>query len=190
MVWIIIVVILLVAFGPLLWLMPSHRERRLAKLRQRAYSDGMRVELRRMPKQNLAPEERVSASGKPLDLTRECAAYIYPLPARLRMLPKWRVLRGDDGVPAYPGWVFDPGGRPDHPRLREMLEVLAPVVEGLPDDVVAVEAEPQNLAAYWLEGPGATPEKVGDLGSRLAVGASQVTELDRRLRAETEGGNI
>jgi hypothetical protein len=63
-VWIIIIVIMLVAFGPLMWLRPSRRERRQAALRQRAYQEGMRVELRRLPKREPAPEERLSASGR------------------------------------------------------------------------------------------------------------------------------
>ena len=189
MAWIIIIVVLVVAFGPVLWLMPSRRERRLAALRQRAYQDGMRVELRRLPQQNPAPEDRVTASGRALDLTRECTAYIYPFASRLRMLPKWRLLRGDAGLRAYPGWIFEPGGKPAHPRLQAMLDVLAPVIQALPADVIAVECEPQNLAAYWLEGPGTTPDRVSDLAARLAAGAGAVTDLDRRLRAEAEGGN-
>jgi hypothetical protein len=189
-VWIIIIVILLVAFGPLMWLRPSPRERRQAALRQQAYQEGMRVELRRIPPRNPAPEERVTASGRERQLTLDAPAYIYPFPGRLRMLPKWRILRGDDGSPAYPGWVFEPGKRPDHPQLREMLDVLESMVGTLPDDVVAVECDPQNLAAYWLEGPGTTPARVTDLAGRLSGGARAIVDLDQRLRAEAEGRNI
>jgi hypothetical protein len=106
------------------------------------------------------------------------------------MLPKWRLVRGDDGMPAYPGWVFEPGTRPDHPRLQAMLDVLAPVIQALPDDVLAVECDAQNLAGYWLEGPETTPDRVTDLAARLGAGARAVTDLDVRLRAEAEGGKI
>jgi hypothetical protein len=188
-VWIIIIVILLVAFGPLMWLRPSARERRQSALRQQAYKEGMRVELRRLPKRDPDPEERVSASGRVRELDADAPAYVYPLPSRLRMLPKWRLVRGDDGMPAYPGWVFEPGRRPDHPRLQEMLGVLAPVITVLPDDVLAVECDPQNLAGYWLEGPGTGPERVTDLAVRLGSGARALVDLDQRLRAEVEGGN-
>jgi hypothetical protein len=188
--WIIIIVILLVAFGPLMWLRPSARERRLSKLRQQAYQDGMRVELRRLTPQDPAPEDRVTASGRERTLTVDAPAYIYPFPGRLRMLPKWRILRGHDGSPAYPGWVFEPGKRPDHPQLGPLLELLEPVVQPLPDDVVALECDPQNLAAYWLEGPGTTPARVTDLAGRLAAGARVIVDLDQRLRAEAEGRNI
>jgi hypothetical protein len=188
-VWIIILLILLVAFGPLLWLMPTRRERRLAGLRQQAYKEGMRVEMRRLPKQKPAPEERVTAGGRPLDLTRECAAYLYPLPHRLRMLPRWRVLRGEDGIEAYPGWIFELHGKPDDPRLDEMLAAVEPVVRDLPEDVIAFECEPQNVAGYWLESPGTGPERVADLATRLGEAARSLTQLDRRLEEQAEGGD-
>lgn len=190
MVWIIIVLILIVAFGPILWLMPSRRERRLSALRQRAYRHGMRVELKRLPGADVAPEERVTAGGRALDTTRECAAYLMPLGARLRMLPTWRVLRGGRGIEALPGWAFEPGRRPEHPRLDVMLATLTPTLQALPDDVVALECEPHSVAAYWLEGPGTTPERVDDLAVKLTAAAEALTGLDERLKADTEPRGI
>lgn len=189
-VWIIIVLILVVAFGPILWLMPSPRERRLARLRQQAYRDGMRVEMRRLPKQDPAAEERVTASGRPLDLTRECAAYLHPLTARLRMLPSGRLLRGGEGLRAVPGWVFEFGKKPDHPRLEDMLAVLEPVLQDLPEDVIAFECEPRSVAAYWLEGPGTEPARVTELAAHLERAGEALTALDARLEADLEGRNI
>lgn len=190
MVWLIIIGILIVAFGPLLWLMPSPRERRLARLRQRAYRHGMRVELRRLPRHDVTPEERVTAGARELDVTRETAAYVHPLAPRLRMLPALRVLRHGDGTSAAAGWAFQAGRRPEHPRLPAALEALEPVLDDLPDDVVGFETEPQSVAAYWLEGPQTTPEQVDDLAARLARAAQLLTELDARLMADTEPGNI
>ena len=190
MVWLVIILILIVAFGPIMWLMPSRRERRLAALRQRAYQHGMRVDLRRLPGVDVAPEDRVTAGGRSLDTTREYAAYVMPLPARLRMLPGWRVRRGAEGIRAAPGWAFEPGRRPEHPRLEAALETLTPFLTELPEDVAAVELEPLSLAAYWLEGPGTTPDRVDDLAARLAAAAKQLTGLDARLKEDTEPGTI
>jgi hypothetical protein len=150
----------------------------------------MRVELRRLPRQDLAAEERVTAGGRALDTSRECAAYVMPLGARLRMLPSVRVLRGRQGASAAPGWGFEPGTRPDHARLGAMLEALAELFAGLPDDVVAVECDAHGLAAYWLESPGAAPERVDDLAAQLESAAAALVALDTRLRADTEPGNI
>ncbi len=190
MTWIVIIIIFIVAFGPLLWLMPSPRERRLSRLRQQAYARGMRVELRRLPKRDLAAEERVSSGGRARDVTREYAAYLLPLAARLKLLPSWRVLRHGDGVQALPGWSFEAGRRPDDPRLADALEVVRPVLEALPDDVVAVECDRLTLAGYWLEGPETTRERVDDLAGKLSEAGQALTTLDARLREEQQPGNI
>lgn len=190
MVWIVIALIMIVAFGPILWLMPSPRERRLSALRQRAYRHGMRVELRRLPGQDPAPEERVTAGGLPLDTSRELAAYVMPVGVRLRMLPSWRVLRDGQGMSAVPGWSFEPGKRPDHPNLDPLLGVVGSMLAGFPEDVVAVEGDPHSLAAYWLEGRHTTPEQVDDLAVRLAALARAVRELDARLDTDPLPGNI
>lgn len=182
MVWIVIIGIFIVAFGPLMWMLPSPRERRLAKLRQRAYERGMRVELRRLPKLELAAEERVSAGGRALDTTREYAAYLMPLDGRLKRLPSWRLLRHGDGSPAVPGWAFEAGRRPDHDDLAAAVDAVAPMLAGLPEDVIAVECESLTLAGYWLEGPDTTPDRVDDLADRLEAGGRALTELDARLR--------
>jgi len=190
LVWIIIAVIMIVAFGPLLWLMPTPRERRLATLRQQAYQQGMRVEMRRLPRQNVPAEDRVSPGGRGRDLSRECAAYVHPLPRRLRMLPAWRLLRGERGLPAVAGWVFEHGRKPQHPRLELALDAVADILQDLPEDVVALECEPQNVAGYWLEGPGTGAARVADLGAVLGRAATVLGELDERLEADTEPGSI
>lgn len=190
MVWVVIIVILVVAFGPIFWLMPSRRERRLGRLRQRAYQRGMRVEVRRLPRTEVAPEDRVTAGGRPLDTTRECAAYLMPLPTRLRLLPSARLLRRGEGATAVPGWSFEPGKRPEHPQLDAMVAALTPTLEQLPDDVVAVEVDPHTVGGYWLEGVGTTPERVDDLADRLSRATESLAELDRRLKAESEPDDI
>lgn len=191
MVWIVIGLILIVAFGPLMWLRPSARERRIGRLRQRAYREGMRVELRRLPGSEVAAGDRVSAGGRLRDTSVESAAYLQPLPRRLRMLPGWRLLRGDHGSPGpVPGWSFEAGKRPEDRNLAAMLDALRPVIEALPDDVVAFEVEPLTVAAYWLEGPGTNPERVDDLASRLTGAADLLAALDARFEEDTEPGNI
>ncbi|MEQ8861083.1 MAG: hypothetical protein RIC56_20740 [Pseudomonadales bacterium] len=188
MVWIIIAGIFIVAFGPLLWLRPSARERRLARLRQRAYQLGLRVELRNLPRPDVAAEERVSAGGRPRDVSAEYAAYLCPLDARLRMLPSWRLLRHGDGITALPGWAFEAGRRPDHVHLDAALAAAGEVVGELPEDVIALECQSLSLGAYWLEGRETTPEQVDDLARLLRRAAAALTALDAALKAAAEAG--
>ena len=181
LVWLLIIVVLLVAFGPVLWLRPSPRERRLAALRAQARKDGLRVEIRRYPKQDLRPEDRVTAGGKLLDARLDAAVYLRPLETRLRQLSAWRILRGTDGLPALPGWVFEFDRKPDGAALRQALEELAPLLGELPADVVAVEVEPLDLGVYWLEGSGAGPAQVSSLAAWLGRAAARLGALDRAL---------
>lgn len=190
MVWLVIIGIFIVAFGPLFWFMPSPRERRLARLRQQAYRQGMRVELRRLPRPDVAAEDRVSAGGRPRDTTGEYAAYLMPVPRRLRHLPALRVLRHGDGAAAAEGWAFEAGKRPDHPLLGVTLAALAPLLGELGDDVLAVECEPLAVAGYFLEGPGTTPERVDELAASLGRAARALADLDARQEAGNEPGKI
>lgn len=172
---------MLAAFGPLLWLVPSKRERRLAAMRQQARRDGLTVEMRQFPKLDVAPEERVSAGGQPLTALRESAVYLHPLAPRLRLLPAWRVLRGSDGLPAWPGWVFEFGSKPDSPVLPRVLAGLAALVAALPQDVVALQCESRGLGAYWLESPGTGPPQVSELATQLGAGAGILEALEAEL---------
>ncbi|MEQ8485238.1 MAG: hypothetical protein RIB46_12820 [Pseudomonadales bacterium] len=190
MAWIIIIVIFIVAFGPLLWLMPTPRERRLARLRQQALQAGLRVELGRLPRSDPTPDQRVTAGGRALDLSRECAVYQQPLAKRLRHLPPARVLRGDLGAPAWPGWSFELGAKPEHPRLGATLDALAALVDTLPDDVIALEWRGHEVGAYWLESPGSGSESVPALASKLAAAAAALGALDASLEPATDPGNI
>jgi hypothetical protein len=181
---------MVVAFGPLLWLMPTPRERRLAALRQSAYGLGMRVELGRLPNADLPAQQRVSAGGRALDTTRPCAAYLHPLPRRLRHLPPVRVVRGDHGIAARPGWSFERGGKPDHPALGRAVDALAGTLEALPDDVLALEWRRHDIGAYWLESPGATAENVQNLAGLLAAGGAALSAVDDGVDGSGDRGNI
>jgi hypothetical protein len=185
LVWLLIIVILLVAFGPILWLRPSPRDRRLTMLRAQGRKEGLLVEMRRYPKLDLAPEERVTAGGKPIPSMLESAVYLKPLDPKLRHLPGWRILRATEGLPALPGWVFELGRRPDSEHMRGVLAALEPLVARLPGDVVAVECDPLNLGVYWLERPGNGPAEVTALAGWLAEAAERLDalELEAALRA-------
>jgi hypothetical protein len=186
LVWLLIIAILLVAFGPIMWLRPSPRDRRQAALRAQGRKDGLRIEMRRYPKLDLQPEDRVTAGGKPLDVLLEAAVYQQSLDPKLRHLPAWRILRASNGLPASDGWVFELGKRPDHPQLRRVLTELEPLLARLPADVVALECDPLHLGAYWLERPGAGPADAAGLAAWLRDAAGRLTRLELEL-AEPAG---
>ena len=186
MTWLIIGVILLAAFGPVLWLLPSPRDRHLSALRQQARKEGLVVELRRLPKLDAAPEERVSAGGKLREPLVECMAYSHVLGRRLQMLGAWRVLRydqePDEKIPQ--GWIIDPVMRAARPEVDRVREWLQPLLSALPEDVVALEFTGSAVGAYWLENASASVATVTELGSLLAKFGEQMRVLDADLQDE------
>ena len=190
MTWLIIGVVLLVAFGPVMWLLPSKRDRRLAALRERARREGLIVELRRLPKLDPTPEERVSAGGKVRDPVVECMAYSLTLPRRLRMLEGWRILRHagavDDKVPRA-GWVVDPGMFAARPHVARVAQWLEPLLGELPDDVIGVELTAGSAGVYWLEKGASSEATVGRLAELLRQFGDDMVALERQMQEELEG---
>ena len=186
MTWLIIGVILLAAFGPVLWLLPSPRDRHLSALREQARKEGLVVELRRLPKLDPAPEERVSAGGKVREPVVECMAYSHMLGRRLQALGAWRLLRfaaePDEKIPQ--GWTIDPAMRVARPEVDRVRDWLQPLLLALPEDVVGLEFTGSAVAAYWLESASASVATVTELGSRLAEFGDQLQSLDAALQDE------
>jgi hypothetical protein len=180
--WLIIGVILLAAFGPVLWLMPSKRDRYLSGLRQQARLDGLIVELRHLPKLDPAPEDRVSAGGKLREPLVDCASYSHMFPRRLRVLGGWRLLRSpgaDEGSDIPAGWVIDPGMRAARSEVAEILDCLLPLLPELPEDVIGVELSAAAATIYWLEKSGASPGTVTHFSDVLRQFGEQLMALDQ-----------
>jgi len=182
--WILIAVVLLIAFGPVLWLVPSRKDRRLAALRERARSEGLVVDIRRLPKRDAAPEERVSAGGQVRDPVIECAAYGRLFGKKLRYLPGFRLLRAPaEGAPdPFAGWQYDerPKGE-GRAHLEAELSRLRDALERLPSDVIGFEIGSRGAFAYWLEKPGSTVESVAGLAAVLGDLEAQLIALDARV---------
>lgn len=186
MTWLLIILVLVVAFGPILWLVPSKRDKRLTAMRSRARSEGLIVEMRRIPKPNPAPEDRVSSGGKVRDPVVECASYGLPLARGLKYLPGWRLVRKapENGPDPFLQWQYDVRPKGDG---REFLDQLLPKVEEivgqLPVDVVALELSARMVLAYWLEKPGSTEENVPSLAADLRAFAESIGALEAEIEA-------
>ena len=192
LVWLIIGVVLLAAFGPVLWLMPSRRDRRLSALRTAARRSGLTVEMALLPRLDVTPEERVNAGGRVQTPAHNIAVYRYPLPRRLRHLPAWRIFRASNGLPALPGWVHAVADRSDHPRLGAAMTCLASAVEMLPAGVLAVDCGSQQVGVYWQEPPGSDAASVAELAAWLVRATDALVACDRAFDPppEDETGQV
>lgn len=176
MTWLLIGIVLLAAFGPVMWLVPSKRDRHLTALRQQARLEGLVVELRRLPKLNPSAEERVSAGGKVRKPVVECAAYSYRLPRRLKLVDGWR-LRRDDAVAA--GWRSDPTLASSDAALAELSNVVDSWLAQLPDDAIALELSATSIDLYWLEAAAHSVATVSAIAALLAAIATEIVALDQ-----------
>ena len=171
---IIIVGILIVAFGPILYVLPSKKDRRLAALRAEARRLGLTVELKPVRNPDAAANERVTAGGRARQPMHASARYALTLDRTPSVPPPWRLLRSAGG------WMADDGMDPPAGWLAE----LRPHFDGMPDDVVAVDFSGRDLGCYWLERP--TPETgaVAKLKDALASIGSQVAALSAAAEAD------
>lgn len=186
MTWLIIGLILLAAFGPVLWLVPSKKDRHLSALREQARREGLVVELRRLPKLQPSAHERVTAGGRVKKPVQECAAYIQTLRRRLVTLPAWRVHRGTDELAARAGWYFDFERRARGDEFDATMSALDTFFGHLPADVIAVELSDRTLLVYWLERGSASRETVSELALQMHAAEEALLELDARFQSLAE----
>ena len=173
LVWLIVGIGLLVAFGPIVWLMPSRRDRQLAQLREAARRAGLVVELVRVPALDATPEERVSAGGVSRDARRPCTAYRLPVHGVGEDAPGWFLLREPGGTDPLPGWNLHPEVRPRLPREAQSYwtRVEGAVAASLLERCIALECTPAAVTWYWLEnaGPHAPADIVADIARCLGA---------------------
>ena len=203
LIWLIISAVLGVAFGPVLLLLPSRRERRLAALRAEARRLGLSVELRPVPKLGADLDERVTAGGRIRTAMHPSVRYAMPLPAAApsrptdegAVPPPQRNAQEEQGAqpPALgstfgttdhwrllrgpAGWVADADAPPPHGLATQ----LAPLFGQLPADAVAVDRQGLSLGCCWLESPPARADSVVGLKATLAEIAKAVAAWEAEV---------
>ena len=174
MAWIVIFLVFAVAFGPLLYLLPTRKDRRLAAMRGEARRQGLTVELKPVRKLEATADERVSAGGRTRSPTHKSIAYGLPLHPALKHVGPWRLLRS-----VSDRWVFD--DEFPVPGDAGLLPALLPYFSKLPPDTVAVECVRREISCYWLERFPADGEAVKSLKKTLAALGEYLLAKDAEL---------
>lgn len=184
LIWLVILAVLAVAFGPVFFLLPSKRERRLAALRTQARRLGLSVELQPVPKLGADLGEQVTAGGRIRKPMHPSVRYAVPLALELQRHPAhaaeaaemppssaapgptddWRLLRGPTG------WLSDVDAPPPEGLAAQLLPLLAQ----LPEDAVAVDRQGRSLGCCWLESFPAQVDSVAGIKAALAEIAKTV----------------
>ena len=186
MTWLIVGLLLLAAFGPIVWLIPSRAERRLARMRTHARRIGLLVQLTPIRKRNASPSERVTPAGTPKTPTILCAAYRLAFQRPINHLPAWKADRdAAGGGGPIEGWVWDvaPTG-PEASSLSRVWHLLAT----LPADALAVEATRLDVGCWWLERATDTDAEkaVDSLLKVLGTVVEELTALNNLVEARIE----
>ena len=181
MTWLLVGGLLILAFGPVLWLMPTKRDRQLVKLREQARREGLIVEVTALPKRCARAEERVGADGVARDATQPCSAYRLPAFKSWQRAPRWFLLRDAGGATPLSGWA-------EHPEVplpatsvdADYWRAVGAAAAGLEDHCLAMEVTERAASWYWLEnarGREAT-ELVSEIAERLRAIASLQARSD------------
>lgn len=165
MTWLLIVLLFVAAFAPILWLLPSDRDKRLSKLRMEARRRGLVVELTRLPDPRPRPQDRVSSGGVVKRPMIKCAAYRMHVSRPLEYMEPWSVESSD--VEA-------------RDRLAECFRLM-------PCDWLAVEVDRNGACLFWREevgdaGAGETLDAVVSLLGALIAKAREANEHSRKTQ--------
>ena len=181
MVWLLIVLVVALAIGPILMLRPKPRERAVAALRTAARAAGLTVSVARVPHLGANAEDRVSAGGRDREPTIECASYRLLAPGGLEDAPQWTLYRSERENRYLPGWttLTPPLGLP--PQPERYWQRIAAIVEALPGGCLGVEASADGVA--WMG-----QERMGDSSAETIVqGIREGLEAIRDLHREGLG---
>ena len=168
--WIIIIFALALVIGPVAYMLPSARDRRLAALRAEVLKQGGRVKLEWLPKLNAELHERVSAGGQVRDPKVECVRYALPGGKAFEHAPQLQLLRDADGA-----WVVDPEvSEVADPEVRALLEGSA---GAFPPDTLALALIQRDLSICWLEKSPADEAVVAEIYAVLGGLKRQIADV-------------
>ena len=149
MVWLLIAGFLLIGFGGVFYLLPSKRDRQLARIRQLARVSGLTIETVFLEQRDAKPEEIVSAGGRKRHPTRMCISYHKNFRLPLDRAPRWRLIKDDTSEYPLQGWALD--GKPQIDDIKDTDEYwnhIRSIITNIPERCFGLDASDQFVA--WL----------------------------------------
>lgn len=163
--WAIIALIMTSLIGSMMWVMPSPRQRFQSKLRMDARKLGFQVSLKHLK----LPRGQGETEGDERNLPLYRFARTNLDRKEREQFAGWSVARvnalANIGLPQGWSWI-----RGESELNSGRLKKLSDWLEGLPQEVIAVESEAHSLGLYWTE-----PQSEGAL-DRLAALANKAVE--------------
>ena len=156
MTWLILILVAALIIGPVAYLKPSPKDKRVVALRAAARQAGLNVSLVRLEDLGAPKHERVNSAGQPREVFREAAAY--GLAHELDGVDEGdslTIYRNQDEVtlPLHnlnPDWVVLFRDR-DCSWFQPWQERVLNWAQDLPPEVVAIKLDQRFLACCWRE---------------------------------------
>ena len=104
--WLIIALLLLVAFGGVAYVIPSKFQRRVSQLRLEARRQGIFTSSRTIPDLDAEAEDRVTSGGKVRQREDLCVVYDLGYPSSDQDVPQWQLVRYKKSNLPIPGWLL------------------------------------------------------------------------------------
>lgn len=143
--WLIIALVLLSIVGSVMWMMPSPRERMQAKMRQKAMSTGLKVQMVQLKHPREIGQAEAETKG----------VIVYRLfRQNLSKTEKnnfngWQIFKlntlATDGLPE--GWSWSKG-EGEH---QDKTPLIAEVINELPGEQVSIQSTGDSVSYFWYE---------------------------------------
>ncbi len=176
MTWLIIALIMVVVIGPVMYLVPTAKDKRLTGLRASARGRGLNVQITSVPKLDPAGHERVTAGGKTQDPCTPCAAYHLPLGDNLADMSHFMLVKLPEHPTVLvnevsPGWALSKESDQSFWQRYNTggagVAQLSDISEQLPADVLALAVDARSVACYWQEKAAAEDDVVDRIAAVL-----------------------
>jgi hypothetical protein len=179
--WLIAIFVIAMVVGPIMYLKPTGKEKRLSGLRLAARVAGLNVKLATIPRLDPEPADRVSAGGKFKQPGLSCATYQLNFSADVPVNLDVRFLRIPEKptvpvVETFQEWMLDPGSTSSWqthatPNIERALEL---VLRGAPSYCIAFSVNSRFLSCYWLERAPEDGPEVAEIREFLQAAESQI----------------
>jgi len=176
MTWIIITLVVALILGPIMYLVPTPKDKRLSALRLAARKAGLVVKISSLPKLDPQAFERVTAGGKALEPKIACTAYELPMPQGLSGFGEFSLLRLPPEPTVsinevLPGWSLQPNSTAwvAYMASQESVATLTKSLASLPPDSVGFSVNARYVACYWQERATVEDTRIAEIQSALSV---------------------
>ncbi|XOV81910.1 MAG: hypothetical protein ACFHXK_13690 [bacterium] len=176
MTWLIVFLGMVVVVGPIMYLLPNAKDKRLSALRGRARALGMSVQITSIAKLDPSAAERVSAGGRTLQPQTACAGYKLPLGQKLALSGELMLLR----LPPAPSVTVNevlPGLALSTESDAQLwarynaggaaTRLIENAFQRLPQDTLGIAIEAHNVVCFWQEKAKADGDEVATIRAVL-----------------------